>query len=168
MRKSRMVTEHGDQARQSGRETQYEWISVEKIFLPKSDDELDEKIVADIAESIHVFDQLHPIAVRRVTEKQKDGDIREAIVLVAGAHRLEAMKRLERRKIPCYFVDGDETNAQLVRLGENLWRKSLTVLRNAEGLVEYLNLASAKRALLKIAKAGGQSIFWIRMMHLGS
>jgi hypothetical protein len=142
--KSKCVTELGEQARQSGRETQYEWIRVKKILLPKSEDRLDEKTVAGIAESILVFDLLHPIAVRRVTEKQKEGEIRERIVLVAGAHRLEAMKRLKRKKIPCYFVNGDETNTQLVRLGENLWRKTLTVLRNAEGLVEYLNLASAK------------------------
>jgi ParB-like chromosome segregation protein Spo0J len=144
MRKSRVVTEHADQARQPGCETQYEWISVEKILLPKSDDKLDEKTVAGIAESIHLFDLLHPIAVRRVTEKQEDGETTEKIVLVAGAHRLEAMKRLGRKKVPCFYVEGDETDAQLVRLGENLWRKTLTVLRHAEGLVEYLNLASAK------------------------
>jgi hypothetical protein len=119
----------------TSRETRYEWISVKKILLPKSDDKLDEKTVAGIAESIHLFDILHPIAVRRVGNK---------IVLVAGAHRLEAMKRLKRKKIPCLFVDGDETDARLVRLGENLWRKTITVLRHAEGLVEYLNFASAR------------------------
>ena len=137
-------SQRADQARQRGRETDYEWISVEKILIPKSDDELDEKTVADIAESILVFDLLHPIAVRRVTEKQEDRETTEKIVLVAGAYRLEAVKRLGRNKIPCYLVDGDETDAELVRLGENLWRKKLTVLRHAEDLVEYLNLASAK------------------------
>jgi hypothetical protein len=120
-----------DQSRQLGRETQYQWISVEKILLPKGDDKLDEKTVAGIAESIHLFDLLHPIAVRRVTEEQEDGEIVEKIVLVAGAHRLEAMKRLGRKKIPCFYVEGNETDAQLVRLGEDLWRKTLTVLRHA-------------------------------------
>ena len=130
MRKSRVVTEHGEQARQRGRD--YEWISVKKILLPKSDDELDKKPLRILRKSILVFDLLHPIAVRRVTEKQEDRETAEKIVLVAGAYRLEAVKRLGRNKITCYLVDGDETDAQLVRLGENLWRKKLTVLRHAE------------------------------------
>jgi hypothetical protein len=54
------------------------------------------------------------------------------------------MKLLERKEIACFYIDGDETAAELVRIGENLWRKTLTVLRRAELLVEYLNLASAK------------------------
>ena len=136
--------QRADEAHRLGRETQYELISVEKILLPKSDDELDEETIAGIAESILVFDLLHPIAVRRVTEKQDDGEPTHKIVLVAGAHRLEAMKRLGREKVPCSCVDGDETDVQLVRLGENLFRKTLTVLRRAEGLVEYLNIAAAK------------------------
>ena len=124
MRKSREDSKHGDQVRQADRETLYEWIKVKNILLPKSDDKLDEKTVAGIAESTLLFDLLHPIAVRRVTEKQDDGETTQKIVLVAGAHRLEAMKRLGRKKAPCSFVDGDETDAQLVRLGENLWRKT--------------------------------------------
>jgi ParB-like chromosome segregation protein Spo0J len=137
-------SQRADQACQLGRETQYNWIRVKKILLPKSDAQLDEKTVAGIAESIQVFGQLHPIAVRRVTERQEDGETTEKIVLVAGAHRLEAVKRLGRKKIPCSYVEGDETDAQLVQLGENLWRKTLTVLRHAEGLAEYIKLASAK------------------------
>lgn len=124
-----------DRVRESGPEIHYELINVKKILIRKSDETLDENLVASIAESILLFDLLHPIAVRRVAEK---------IVLVAGAHRLEAMKRLGRKKVPCLFVQGNETDAELVRLGEDLWRKTLTVLREAEKLVKYLNLASAK------------------------
>ena len=144
MRKSREDSKHGNQVRQADRETAYHWIQVKKVLLPKSDDKLDEKTVAGIAESILLSDLLHPIAVRRVTEKQDDGETTQKIVLVAGAHRLEAVKRLGRKKVPCLFVKGDETDAQLVRLGENLFRKPTNVLRDAEALVDYLNLASAK------------------------
>lgn len=52
------------------------------------------------------------------------------------------MKRLGKTKIPCLFIDGNKAYAELVRLGENLWRKSHTVLRQAEALVRYLDLAS--------------------------
>lgn len=140
--RSRAHSDH-EQARERGFDT-YKWINVKNILLPKSDDELDERIVAAIAESILLFGLLHPIAVRSITEEQEDGETAEKGVLVAGAHRLEAMKRIGRKKIPCYYVQGDEIDAQLVRLGEDLWRKNLTVLRQAEKLVEYFNLASAK------------------------
>jgi ParB-like chromosome segregation protein Spo0J len=131
------------EARQTGRKSRYKRICVKKILL-KGDEELDEKVVADIAESIEVSDLFHPIAVRRVREPAESGEKSEKIVLVAGAHRLEAVKRLGREKISCFFVDGDDVDARLVRLGEDLWRKTLITLVHAERLVEYLSLASAK------------------------
>jgi len=148
MGKSKVVKEDDGQDRQRGRGDRYQWIKIKKILLPKSDEKLDEEIVRGIAESIAVVDLPHPIAVRRVTEKTKDGKTKERIVLVAGAHRLAAMKRLDQEKIPCIFVDGDEAEVQLVRLAEDLWRRTLTVLRRSEMLVEYVKLASAKMKVL--------------------
>jgi ParB-like chromosome segregation protein Spo0J len=113
----------------------YKWIRVSDILVPKDCDAVDEKTVSAIAESIPVFGLLHPIAVRRTPD---------GIVLVAGAHRLEAMKRVGLKKIPCILVEGDGTDAKMVRLGENLFRKTVSVLRRAEGLVEYIRLASAR------------------------
>jgi ParB-like chromosome segregation protein Spo0J len=131
------------QPRDLDEKTRYELIDVGNVLL-KSDEELDEKVVTDIAESILVSDLFHPIAVRRIKVTLEDGTILDKILLVAGAHRLEAIKRLGRERVPCFFVDGDDIDAQLVRLGEDLWRKTLTVVRHAEKLVEYLTLASAK------------------------
>ncbi|MHC2385634.1 ParB-like chromosome segregation protein Spo0J [Bradyrhizobium liaoningense] len=128
-----------------GREFKYEWINVKKILLPKSDERLDEETVTAIAESIHLFGLLHPIAVRRGAQKEANGKPKAKIVLVAGAHRLEAMKRLGKTTVPCSFIDGNEAYAELVRLGENLWRKSQTVLSQAEALVKYFDLASSTR-----------------------
>jgi ParB-like nuclease family protein len=116
-------------------EIPYELIRTNRILIPKDVADLDEEIVANIAESIQLFGMLHPVAVRHDTE---------GIALVAGAHRLEAAKRAGLHKIPCVFVQGNETDAALIRLGENLFRKTLTVLRQAEQLAEYYNLASAK------------------------
>ena len=126
------------------RTTNYDWVSVNKILVPKSDDELDDRVVSEIAESIKVCGLLQPIAVRRVTEEQEGGEVKRNLVLVFGAHRLEAMKYLGQKSVPCVFVECDERQARLVRLGENLWRKTFTVLQRAEMMVEYLHLASAK------------------------
>jgi hypothetical protein len=78
------------QPRDLDEKTRYELIDVGNILL-QSDEELDEKVVTDIAESILVSDLFHPIAVHRVTVTLEDGTILEKIVLVAGAHRLEAI-----------------------------------------------------------------------------
>jgi ParB-like nuclease domain len=137
-------TEHHDQPRNLHREGRYQLISTASILIPKELDKLDENVVADIAESILLYDLLHPIAIRRAEANQRGGNSKGKFVLVAGAHRLEAVKRLNRQKIWCSIVDGDDTDAKLVRLGEDLFRKALTVLQKAEKLVAYLNLASAK------------------------
>lgn len=121
----------------------YKWLRVKDILLPKSQEEVDEKTVAAIAESIPVFGLLHPIAVRDAVGEEKCKG-RKLVVLLAGANRLETWKRLGRKRIPCTFVDGDETVAQLVRLGENLFRKAISVLGHAEGMAEYFRLVSAR------------------------
>ena len=143
-KKRTVTTKASSRAHEPHDATKYELVSLKKILLPKSDDEIDARVVAGIAESILVHDLLHPIAVRRITDKRKDGTTTKKTVLVAGFHRHAAMKLLERKEIACFYIDGDETAAELVRLGEDLWRKTLTILRRAEKLVAYYNLASAK------------------------
>lgn len=126
------------------REGRYRLISTASILIPKELDKLDENVVADIAESVLLYDLLHPIAVRCAEANRRGGKNKGKFALVAGAHRLEAVKRLNREKIWCFIVDGDDTDAHLVRLGEDLFRKTLTVLQKAEKLVAYFNIASAK------------------------
>ena len=53
--------------------TKYDWVPVNKILVAKSDDELDYRVVSEIAESIKVHGLLEPIAVRCVTEEDEDG-----------------------------------------------------------------------------------------------
>lgn len=131
------INEHLDQRH-------YEWVDIEEILVPKSDTKLDEQVVAGIAESILLHGILHPIAVRNTLQKQDDGETKGRIVVVAGVHRREAMKRLGQKKIPCFYVEGNDVDVQMVHLGEDLWRKNVTVLRRAEQLVEYFRLATAK------------------------
>jgi ParB-like chromosome segregation protein Spo0J len=150
VKKGKRTGGRAEQTRRTG--AKYKRISVKKILL-SGNEELDEKIVEDIAESIQVSDLFHPIAVRRVRETLENGETSEKVVLVSGAHRLEAMKRLGRTKILAFYVEGDDLDAQLVRLGEDLWRKTLTVLQHAEKLVEYLSVASGK---LDISGQSGQ------------
>ena len=143
MHRSRDKRKTLNQIREDVYATKYDWVPVKKILVHKSHDEVDYQVVCEIAESIKVCGLLQPIAVRRVRQ-----GIATKIVLIAGAHRLEACKRLGQDSIPCIFVncDGDE-NAELVRIGENLWRRNFTVLQRAEMLVEYLALASTRMTI---------------------
>ncbi|MBR0838706.1 ParB N-terminal domain-containing protein [Bradyrhizobium liaoningense] len=138
-------TTRPDQPPNLFREVRGEWISTTRIFVPKRQADLDEEIVTGIAHSMQAWGQLHPIYVRDVIEKRRQGKAIHRTKLVTGAHRLAAAKRLGLEKVWCAYVKGNEREARLVQLTENLWRKKrLSVLRRAEILVEYVELASTK------------------------
>jgi len=96
----------GSKPIQVGQGDRPKWINIKRILLPKSDESLTRRLSGALPRSIVVVDLLHPIVVRRVTEETKDGETTERIVLVAGAHRLEAMKRVRKEKILCILWMG--------------------------------------------------------------
>ena len=107
-------------------------VRIGRILDPRPDRELDYTLALSIAESARTIGFLHPIAVRKVQTERK-GRIRTKTVLVAGAHRLAAARHLGHERIDCLFVSNDDdTSVQLVQVGEDLFRKHLTVLRRAE------------------------------------
>lgn len=120
-------------------------VRVKDVIVPPHKQDLDHDAVIDIAESFAVSGggPFTPIAVRRV-EKDVAGDKGIKIVLVAGAHRLEAAKYAGLDYIDCVYIEGDDAAAKLIELGEDLWRKNLTVLRHAEMLTEWMALAEKK------------------------
>jgi hypothetical protein len=111
-------------------------IKISRILIPKELETTEQRIVFEIAESMKVHGLLEPIAVRRLPGSDE-------FELVAGAHRLQAAELVGEKKIDCVYVDGDDTYVKLVRLGENLWRKDLTVLQRAEMMTEWFASASA-------------------------
>jgi ParB-like chromosome segregation protein Spo0J len=130
-----------DHARKPKRDLGYRSVRVRNIIDPKRDRELDHDQVCAIAESANIIGFLHPIAVRSV-EVKKGSKVRKKTVLVAGALRLEAAKFLQHERIDCIYVDGDETFVQLVQIGEDLFRKHITVLRQSELLAKWYDLVS--------------------------
>ena len=73
--------------------------------------------------------------------------------LVAGYHRVEAVKVLEWTTIPAKIVEMDEIDAELAEIDENLRRVELTVLEQSEHLLRREELLIAKGVR---AKHGGQ------------
>jgi hypothetical protein len=81
-----------------------------------------------LTESIAQHGLLHPISV--TSELQ----------LVAGWHRLEAFRRLERITIPAFILDHGSISANMLAIDENLVRKELTALERADLLNERKQL----------------------------
>jgi hypothetical protein len=68
-------------------------------------------------------------------------------VLVAGRHRLEALRVLGIESVLVRVVDFTDIDARLWTISENLHRVELTVVQRAEQVAEYAELAKQKREL---------------------
>jgi ParB family chromosome partitioning protein len=65
-------------------------------------------------------------------------------MLVAGRHRVEAMRVIGKDPIPVRIADFDDIEAQLWRISENLHRNELGALERAEQIAEFARLAQEK------------------------
>lgn len=85
-----------------------------------------------------------PISVRYYSERPVGmvrGETDDALVLMTGAHRLAAAKRLGWEKIECFvYYEGDEIDAQLWEIAENLHRAELTALERDEQVARWMDL----------------------------
>ena len=96
-----------------------------------------------LAESIEKLGLRTPISVRYYEDRpDPEQGTDDTYVLLAGAHRLAAMKKLGRETIPCFvFYDGDEADAEMWEIAENLHRADLTVLERDEQVARWLELS---------------------------
>jgi len=93
---------------------------------------LDMAAVETLAESIDAMGLRTPITLRR------DGD---ALLLVAGAHRLEAAKRLGWEYIDADVVENwSALEARRWEIAENLHRADLTALQRDEQIAEWVRV----------------------------
>ena len=94
-----------------------------------------------------------PVSVRYYEKRPAGmaaGETVDALVLLTGAHRLEAAKRLGWDKIECFvYYDGDEIDAQLWEIAENLHRAELTALERDEQVALWVKL-NAERVLRQV------------------
>jgi ParB-like chromosome segregation protein Spo0J len=96
---------------------------------------LDEAAVARLMESMARIGLQTPITLRPV-----DGEV----VLVAGMHRLEAARRLGWSRIDAVYFEGDERDAQMWEIAENLHRAELKALERDAHAAEWIRLAEEK------------------------
>jgi ParB/RepB/Spo0J family partition protein len=102
--------------------------------------------VADLAKSIAEVGLLQPISVRVVPEMEIDGEPwLQVPVLIAGHHRLEALKRLGRKEVSVQVLDVDEIDAERAEIAENLHRAELTALERDVHVARWIKLTEEKQ-----------------------
>ncbi len=87
----------------------------------------DEAALEELASSIRVHGLLQPILVRPI-----EGE-RDAYEIVAGERRWRAAQRAERHEVPVIIQALSDSQALEIALIENLHRRDLTALEEAEG-----------------------------------
>ena len=114
-----------------------ERICVDSIDVGKRLRPISETAVTSLMESIKRLGQLQPIAVYSPNDSN--------VILVAGAHRLEAIKRLGLDEIDAVFVTGNEVERELQEIAENLHRAELTALERDMQVARWVELTAAKQ-----------------------
>jgi hypothetical protein len=105
-----------------GRAAQVEQdVRVAEIEVGERLRELGEGAVADLMVSIQETGLIQPIVLRPL--EREDGEI--GLQLVAGAHRLEAHRRLGRETIRARVIDLSDLDAQQAEIDENLVRQEV-------------------------------------------
>lgn len=125
----------------------YKLIPIKDIIVPERLREVDEDHALAIQASIVEHGLLNPITVRP-TPAAKGGKF----TLVAGAHRLRAVKLLDEREIEALIVAADQDEAILIEVEENLFRNDLSALDRAIFVQTYRDVWERKYG--KIQRGG--------------
>lgn len=98
-------------------------LALDEIEIPEGRRVVNAAAVKRIAESVSEVGLRHPITVRRGR-----GD---KYILVAGRHRLEAFRKLDKDAIPAIISSFSKLQAELWEIDENLCRSDLTPAEEA-------------------------------------
>ena len=89
-----------------------------------------------------------------LTVVERDG----RYVLVAGRHRLEALRLLKAERVPVRIVTFDDAEARLWTISENLHRAELTEMQRAQQIAEFASLSQQKHETEKSGRVAGDAI----------
>ena len=120
---------------------------------------LDRAALSELMISIAQVGLIEPIVVRR----QQDG-----YELIAGERRLRACRLLGHREIPCVVVQADELRCGIMALAENVQRRPLHFLEEAERLdaLQKSGALSAEQLSTMLGKADPYLSNRLRLLKL--
>ena len=106
----------------------------------------DDEAMIETADSIRQYGVLQPLTVRRLAGGYE---------LVAGERRLRAARLAGLSEVPCLLADVDEESSGMLALVENLQRRDLDYIEEAEGLQKLMQQyrLSQEQAARRIGKS---------------
>ena len=115
----------------------------------------------ELAESIREHGILQPLTVRRTGE---------GFELISGERRLRSAKRAGLKEVPCLIAGVDEEESSLLALVENLQRRDLNFMEEAEAIARLIQLYgfSQEEAAQKIGKSQSAVANKLRLLKLSS
>src|SRR5262249_36372815 len=137
-------------------------IRVDEIFVGPRMRELNPAKLDGFVVSLREVGLKTALTIRVSTEPSKTGS--RPWILVAGAHRLEAARRLGWKTIRCEIFSGNADEARTWEIRENLDRAELNVLERAEHIVGLLELLDGPEVSAQVAPKprGGRPASGIR------
>lgn len=119
----------------------------------------EDQALKELSESIRSYGILNPLTVRLRCGKYE---------LVAGERRLRAAKLAGLREIPCILLDVNMEDASLIALVENLQRKDLDFVEEAEGIRQLIRMfgMSQEEAARRIGKSQSAVANKLRLLKL--
>ncbi len=121
----------------------------------------DQAGLQELAQSIVQYGILQPLTVRR---RERDYE------LVAGERRLRAAKIAGVKEVPCIVVAVDELSSGMLALVENLQRRDLDYIEQAEGLARLMRLygLSQEQAAMRVGLSQSAVANKLRLLRHGS
>ena len=119
----------------------------------------DETSLRELSDSIRNYGILNPLTVRSRGGKYE---------LVAGERRLRAAKLAGLRDVPCILIDVNMEDASLISLIENLQRRDLDFIEEANGISQLISMfgMSQKEAARRIGKSQSAVANKLRLLKL--
>jgi len=113
----------------------------------------------ELADSISRYGVLQPLTVRRQGRHCE---------LVAGERRLRAARLAGLAKVPCIILDVDTEESSLIALVENLQRRDLDYIEEAEGLAQLIQTfdMSQEEAARRVGKSQSAVANKLRILKL--
>ena len=117
------------------------------------------KALAELSDSISRYGVLQPLTVRRLAHGYE---------LVAGERRLRAAKLAGLAEVPCLVMDISPVESSLIALVENLQRRDLDFIEEAEGLMKLIELygLSQEEAARRVGRSQSAVANKLRLLRL--
>src|SRR5271166_627797 len=111
------------------------WLTFDQIDLPENGRPTNATDVVALSRSIRAIGLQVPL-----TCVEREG----RHLLIAGRHRLEALRVLGYDKAPVHVGDFDDIEARLCTISENLHRTELSALQRSEQIAEFAKLTQER------------------------